>query len=165
MSVVVAKILENEIEISADSICVLGRTKVHSGTKISKIEKYNDMIIGGCGETEEISLFFHYMKTHTIEHMDERHVLDFIIEFKRWKNDLIQNSSLKNSYILAYKGKCFGISNMLVYEITNYDAIGAGMDYALGALYQGATAEEAVKAACDLCCYVSEPIITQRINR
>lgn len=86
--------------------------------------KYNDMIIGCCGNSDEISLLFHYMKTHTIEDMDEKGVLDFIIEFRRWKNDLTGDNSLKNPYIIAYKGKAFAIEGMLVFQIDDFYTIG-----------------------------------------
>ena len=166
MSVVVAKIYKDKIEMSSDSIAVKGWTKINNAqNKVVKLMKYNDMIIGGCGLSEEISLFFHYMKTHTIENVDEKGVLDFILEFRRWKNDLTGCNDLKNEYIIAFKGKCFAIDNMLVLPIEDYYAIGAGMDYALGALYMGSNSKEAVKAACELCAFVSEPIISETIYK
>lgn len=166
MSVVVCKIYKDKIEMASDSIVVKGWTKVNNAqNKIVKMMKYNDMIIGGCGNADEISLFFHYMKTHTIENMDEKSVLDFVIEFKRWKSDLTGDNSFVNPYIVAYKGKAFGIEGMLVFPIDDYYTIGAGQDYASGALYMGATPNEAVKAACELCAMVCEPIICESIPR
>ena len=166
MSVVVCKVSKDKIEMASDSIVVQGWTKLNNAqNKVVKMMKYNDMIIGGCGNAEEISLFFHYMKTHTIEDMDEKSVLDFAIEFRRWKNDLTGNNSLVNPYIIAYKGKAFAIEGMLVFPIDDYYAIGAGQDYASGALYMGATPKEAVKAACELCAMVCEPIICESIPR
>ena len=38
-------------------------------------------------------------------------------------------------------------------------------DYTSGALYMGASPKEAVKAACDLCAMVCEPIICESINK
>lgn len=165
MSVVVCKVNKDKIEMAADSIALLGYTKIPVQNNMPKIMKYNDMIIGGCGYADEISLFFHYMKTHTIEEMTEKGVLDFIIEFKRWRSDLTKEDNLENSYIIAYKGKAFGIHNMLVFPIDNYYAIGAGRNYAHGALYMGATPREAVKASCELCAHVCEPIICESIPR
>ena len=49
---------------------------------------------------------------------------------------------------------------MHVEEIDDFAAIGAGRDYAYAALYLGATPKEAVEVACELSCYVSEPIVT-----
>lgn len=166
MSVVVCKVSKDKIEMASDSIAVKGWTKVNNAhKKISKLMKYNDMIIGGCGDCDETSLFFHYMKTHTIEKVDEKSVLDFVIEFRRWKNDLIGDNNFVNPYIIAYKGKAFAIEGMLVFPIDDYYAIGAGEDYASGALYMGATPKEAVKAACELCAMVCEPIVCESIQR
>ena len=121
MSVVVCKVSKDKIEMASDSIAVKGWTKINNAqNKIVKMMKYNDMIIGGCGNSDEISLLFHYMKTHTIENMDEKGVLDFIIEFRRWKNDLTGNNALNNPYIIAYKGKAFAIEGMLVFPIDDF---------------------------------------------
>lgn len=166
MSVVVCKVSKDKIEMASDSIVVKGWSKLNGAeNKLVKMMKYNDMIIGGCGRADEISLFLHYMKTHTIEVMDEKSVLDFVIEFKEWKKKLVGNGDSRNHYILAYKGKAFAIEDMLVFPIDDYYAIGAGEDYASGALYMGASAREAVKAACELCAMVCEPIICESIPR
>ena len=166
MSVVVAKVYEDRIEMAADSICTRGWSMINGDTTIPvKMVKHHDMILGGCGLAEETQLFFMYMKTHVIEEADEQGVLNFVLEFKRWKKEYVDDDKLENSYIIALQGKCFGISGKYVYEVEEYAAIGAGEDYARGALYMGATPEEAVKAACDLCVYVAEPIIKESIPR
>ena len=166
MSVVVVKVLKDRIEMASDSIAVRGWSKMPKAeNKFVKMQKINDMIIGGVGSAEESSLLFHYMKTHTIEKIDERCVLDFIIEFRRWKNDLTGSNSFNNSYIMAFKGKAFYIENMLIVPIDDYFAIGAGEDYASGALYMGASAKEAVKASCELCAMVCEPVIVESIMK
>lgn len=162
MSVVVVKNYKDKIVVASDSIAVIGWSKVPSAeNKFAKMQKINDMIIGGVGNAEETSLFFHYMKTHTIESVDEKSVLDFILEFRRWKQDLTGNNSFNNNYILAFKGKCFYVNGVLVIPIDDYYAIGAGADYANGAMYMGATPVEAVKASCVLCAMVAEPIIQE----
>lgn len=166
MSVVVCKVYKDRIEMAADSIIVKGWTKINNAeNKLTKLMKHNDMIIGGCGSAEELSLFFHYMKTHTIETVDEKHILDFVIEFKRWKGDLTGNNSFENPYIIAYKGKAFSVHNMLVFPIDDFYAIGAGEDFASGALFMGASPKEAVKAACELCAMVCKPIVVESISK
>lgn len=166
MSVVVCKVYKDKIEMASDSIAVKGWTKINNAqNKIVKMMKHNDMIIGGCGCCEELSLFFHYMKTHTIEKVDEKGVLDFVIEFRRWKNDLTGNNSFENPYIIAYQGKAFGVHGMLIFPIDDFYAIGAGEDFASGALYMGASPKEAVKAACELCAMVCKPIVVESISK
>lgn len=168
MSVVVCKVKKNSIEIAADSIMTAGWCKIPSqkGTPHIKMQRFKDIIIGGCGLAEENSLIFHYLKTHCIEEVTEKGVLDFMLEFGKWKAHLTGGSAtFSNEYILVCKGKAFAIYNMLVIPITDYFAIGAGQDYAYGALYAGASAEQAVKAACDLCAMVSEPIVVEKMEK
>ena len=162
MSVVVVKNYKDKIVMASDSIAVNGWSKIpNAENKFAKMQKINDMIIGGVGSAEETSLFFHYMKTHTIESVDEKSVLDFILEFRRWKQDLTNNNSFDNSYILAFKGSCFYIERMLIIPIDDYFSIGAGRDFSNGAMYMGATPKEAVKASCELCAMVCEPVIEE----
>jgi ATP-dependent protease HslVU (ClpYQ) peptidase subunit len=166
MSVVAVKVYKDRIEVASDSITVKGWSKVpQSENKFVKMQKINEMIVGGVGNPEETSIFYHYMKTHTIENVDEKGILDFILEFRKWKNDLTGVNALNNEYILAFKGKAFLISNMFVMPIDDYYAIGAGEDYANGAMYMGASPREAVKAACELCAMVCEPVIQEYITR
>jgi len=166
MSVVVCKVNKNNIEIAADSIRVKGWSKINmSPSRRIKLAKINDIIIGGCGLAEETSLFFNYMETHLGgDSVTENDILNYIVEFKKWKS-AYTTSSFENSYILAYKGKAFLIEGMLVIPIDDYAAIGAGEDYANGALYMGATAKQAVEAACALCAMVAEPIVVESIPK
>jgi len=54
---------------------------------------------------------------------------------------------------------------MFINEIKDFAAIGAGEDFANAALYLGHSPEEAVKVACELCCFVSEPIVKYKMKR
>ena len=166
MSVVAVRVNKNKIEMACDSILVKGWSKVPDASeKFVKMQKINDTIIGGVGEAEESSLLFHFMKTHILDEVNEITIIDYFIEFRRWKNDLCGDNNMNNCYILASKGKAYFIQKMLVIPIDNYYAIGAGDDYANGALYMGASVIEAVKASCELCAMVCEPIKYEYINR
>lgn len=157
MSVVAAKVYEDKIVMASDSILVYGSSKVPND--FVKMNRCNEMIIGGCGAAEELSLMWSFMKTHKPESSNERDVLNFIIEFSKWKKDLIGDGYIRNEYLIIYKGHLFHIENMLVYEVNSYFAIGAGMDFANAAMYLGHSPKEAVEVACKLSCYVSEPIL------
>ena len=87
------------------------------------------------------------------------------MEFSDWKRGRTGNSNLDNQYLLAFGGKAFHIQNYLVLEVDKFSAIGAGADYALAALYLEKSAPEAVKVACELSCFVSEPIKTFSMER
>lgn len=163
MSVVAAKVYEKEIIMAADSILVKGWSKRNSN--FAKIAEINDMIVGGTGSAQEMSMMWHYMQTHKPASATEKDVLTFIIEFSKWKGDMGGGSNLENAYLLAYKEHLFEIEYMFVHEILDYVAIGAGEDFASAALYLGHSPQEAVKVACDLSCYVCEPIIEYKMNK
>lgn len=163
MSVVAAKVYDKEIIMAADSILVKGWSKRNSN--FAKIAEINDMIVGGTGSAQEISMMWHYMQTHKPASPTEKDVLTFIIEFSKWKSDMGGGSNLENAYLLAYKGHLFEIEDMFVHEIFDYIAIGAGEDFSTAALYLGHSPQEAVKVACDLSCYVCEPIIEYKMTK
>lgn len=161
MSVVCVKVSKGYIHFAADSIVVRGYTKQKDFTKLEKI---NGMIIGGVGYAEETNLLFMFARTHKPIEPTEKGLSDFIFEFYKWKNDLQKNFDSNNNYLIGVGGHCFYIENMFVKEVLTYQAIGAGMDYSLAALYLGKTAKDAVKVACELCCYVAEPIICEKMK-
>jgi len=164
MSVIAGKVYNDKIVIAADSIIVKGWSKRNSG--FAKLMNINDMIIGGTGTAEEISLFFRFAQTHKPESGTEKDILTFITEFTSWKHDNYNdNSFLKNTYLIAYEGHLFEIENMFINEVQDFVAVGAGEDFANAALYLGHSPEEAVKVACELCCFVSEPIIKFKMKR
>lgn len=155
MSVVVATVDRNKITIASDSGCYQGKGIVPTkNLNISKLERVNDMILGGVGLAEENNLFFDYMRTHILDVVDPEHIRMFIKGFQHYKEELGLSPKLENEYILAAKGICYNIQGMLVVEIDSSWAIGAGADYANGALYMHANAVEAVEAAKTLCAYV-----------
>ena len=165
MSVVAVKVYDDKIEMSADSIIVCGgRKELYYGVH-TKINPINDMIIGTSGSCEESGLMWMYAKNHRPISATDRDVLEFFIEFVNWKSDKSSCPTLNNSYLLAFEGKVFHIQNYMVLEVDRYAAIGAGADFALAALYLDKSAPEATKVACDLSCYVSEPITTYVMER
>lgn len=157
MSVVASKVYSDRIVIAADSIIVKGWSKRNTG--FSKIDSINSMIVGSVGEAQESSLMWRYMQTHKPETASVKDVLEFIVEFSKWKRETVGDGSVINSYLMAYGGHLFEIESMFVHEIIDYVAIGAGADFANAALYLGHTPKEAVKVACDLSCFVDEPIL------
>lgn len=158
MSVVCAKVYEDRIEFASDSILVNGWTKNTQGD-FSKMVTINNMIIGSTGTAVESSLMWHFAKTHRPESPTERDVLTFVAEFSKWKRENYGQPEIGNTYLLAYEGKLFLIEKMFVYEVTKFQAVGAGEDFALAVMHMGNSARDAVQVACDLSCFVAEPII------
>lgn len=164
MSVVAARVYKDKIIMAADSIIVRGWSK-RTDHDIVKINEINGMIVGGTGYAQELSLMWQYMATHKPASATEKDVLSFIVEFSQWKRNLIGNGNVDNTYLMAYDGHLFQIEEMLVYEVSEYSAVGAGQDFANAVLYLGNSPRDAVKVACELSCFVAEPIIEYAMQR
>ena len=168
MSVVTARVYEDKIVMAADSIIAYGWTKTspvveNDGKKtrnFSKLIEVNGMLIGGVGSAESIQLMQIFATTHKPKSSNEKDMLDFVVEFNKWKNDMPASSidSADAEFLIAVDGELFCIGGLYIEHVMNYSAIGAGMDYALAALYLGHSPAEAAKTACELNCFVSEPV-------
>ena len=159
MSCVAVKITEDKIEFAADSIAVINSTNISKAVGARKLEKINDMIIGGSGYVSEIESLFVYAESHQPFDKSIRAMREFFYEFSTWKQSKGQKFDTDSDFIIAYKGKVFSLFGSALTEIKQYSAIGAGYQYALAALYLGHTAKEAVKVSCVLDCFVAEPIV------
>lgn len=162
MSVIAAKVTDKEITIAADSIVTKGTLK---RTNFAKLHKINNMIAGGCGNAEELSIFFEYLAEHKPESATKKQVRRFLQRFSEYKSDYTNEPDIENCYLIVFEGHLFETDGMFVQEITNYTAIGEGEAYALAALHLGHSCVEAVKTSCDLCCFTSEPIIHYYIKK
>ena len=164
MSVVAARVYKDKIVMAADSIVVRGWSK-RTDHDIVKINEINGMIVGGTGYAQELSLMWQYMATHKPASATEKDILTFVVEFSKWKRDLIGSGSVDNTYLMAYDGHLFQIEEMLVYEVSEYSAVGAGEDFSNAVLYLGNSPRDAVKVACELSCFVAEHIIEYTMPR
>lgn len=156
MSVVAVKITKNKIIVGADSILVSGWTQEKD--KLAKLNKVNDMIIGDVGDAQEGGLFLLYCKTRKPKDASVDSLMEFISEFQTWMTSKTTETKLHNQYIIVLGGKAFIMEGFFIKEITEYTAIGAGMDFALSALYLGNSVKESIKAACHLSVFCEEPI-------
>lgn len=162
MSVVAIKVTPTGIEIAADSIAVRWITQQ---TKFVKLIQGDAVTIGGAGSAREIELMRLYAGNHKPAAATVEGILDFFGEFEGYCRDRIKNDLYKveNLWLLAFGGKAFHFESWGVYEVMDYEAIGAGMDYALTALHLGKTAVEAVEVACDLSIYCERPVVAYKL--
>jgi ATP-dependent protease HslVU (ClpYQ) peptidase subunit len=156
MSVVAVKVTKNKITIGADSILVSGWTQEKD--KLAKLNKVNGMVIGDVGDAQEGALFLLYCKTRKPREASVDAIVEFMSEFQDWLDNKTGESKLSNQYILIIEKKAFMIEGFFIKEVTDYTAIGAGMDFALSALYLGKSVKDSIKAACHLSVYCEEPI-------
>jgi len=160
MSVVACRIKENGYEIAADSITTRGMIQTKGQTTDHvKLYETNDMVIGGVGSAEENSLLRLFAETHRPSKADEYSILEFLSEFSEWKKKKTDNTTVKNSYLIGYQGSVFYVEQWHVSKVKSYMAIGAGMSFALAALYLGHDVEKAVETAIELSTVCEGPIL------
>ena len=158
MSIVACKITEDGYEIAADSISVRGSTQTKNNTNRSKLVEVNNMVIGSVGLAEESSLLQIFAKTHQPASATEEGMLEFWSEFSTWKKKRTDHGSIENAYFIGLDGVVFYLHEWLIASVVSYEAIGAGMDFALAALHLGHSAEDAVETAIELSVYCEAPI-------
>lgn len=154
MSVIAARVLSDCIEIASDSIIIKDDLKC----TYKKLRQINNMIIGGCGDADELNMMFVYAKKHKPETATDEGVLKFISGFREYKMQLFDKDLSDNEYFLAYKGVLFVIDGTFVEQVSDYLSIGAGSKYAHAALEAGCSATRSVEVACKLCCYTAGPV-------
>lgn len=166
MSVVATRIYDDRIEIASDSQITFGMT-MQQALDVKLFHTDLGVTVGGVGTMQEISLLRIFLKTHIPSAPTEEAVTDLIHRFRMWLNEHAEPSDDwdDNQYHLIFEGHAFSVQRYNVREILTFDAIGAGMDYALTALYLDRSPEEACRLACDLNIYCSLPVTTMTRSR
>jgi ATP-dependent protease HslVU (ClpYQ) peptidase subunit len=162
MSVIATRVYADRIEIASDSQITYGAT-MQTDQTVKLFTTDTGITIGGVGTMQELVLLKLFMKTHFPAAASEDALTEFIHEFRQW---LTQSAELNpelddNEYHIIFEGKAFSAHRYNIREIFEFDAIGAGMDYALTALYLGRAPSEAVRVACELNIFCSLPVVTQ----
>jgi ATP-dependent protease HslVU (ClpYQ) peptidase subunit len=165
MSVVSVRVEKNKIVIGADSILVTGYTQEKD--KLAKLFQNEFMIVGNVGQAQEGALFQIFSKTRKPREVSVDAITEYMFDFYSWKKEKTEGTELNNTYIIVTGGKAFLVEGFFVKEVKDYTALGAGMDFALTALYLGSSVEDSIKAACHLSIYCEEPIniIETEINK
>ena len=157
------------IDVVSDSICVRGYTKMQDTMKFAKLFRGNDAVFGGAGHATELTLLQAYSQTHLIgKNPTINSVLNYLVEFCDYKKKLVDKWVLESEVLIVPlfgNGIFQGNTDMGIWEIEEYSALGAGMDYALAALYLGKSAEDSVKTACALSIYCSLPTNIEQVHR
>jgi hypothetical protein len=161
VSVIAVKVREGGYDIASDSIQVRYSTQSKGDrTSMAKLMEINGMVIGAVGASEEASLLFLFAETRKPERPTQMGILNFLNDFNEWKHKKIGKYFGGNEYFICFEGSVFHINGWQIDFVRSYEAIGAGMDYALAALYFGHSAEESVECAIHLSCYCEGPVIS-----
>lgn len=164
MTAIAAKVYADKIEIAGDSQVSNTWGSKRLDKNFEKLFIVNELIIGGTGTAQEISLMHHYAETHKPLTATEKDVLDFVIEFSKWKSDIEGDSEINNVYLIVYDKKVFEVEGLLITEVKNYSAIGSGMDFANAAMYLGHSAKEAIEVAKAMDCYVGGDVVEYKVK-
>ncbi|MGD1896546.1 MAG: hypothetical protein ACFB16_06280 [Phormidesmis sp.] len=159
MTVIAARKTSDAIIFAADTLVSDGFSKVTSSELIyAKLFEQNEMVIGSTGDCYEGTMMELFSRNHKPMDSTRLGVIDFLVEFKEWVRKKEGGYSPKNGFLIAFDNKLFRVFKGLdVYEVHEFDAIGAGQDFAKAALHLGHTPREAVEVACKLSLYCSEP--------
>ena len=159
MSVVAVRKNGGKVTIGADSIRITSWGGTQEKDKLVKLFRVNvDTIVGTVGDCAIHSLFREFLKNHLPKSNTEYGWTNLVSEFANHLNDLKNPPKLETSaFLVVHKHKVFFIDGYFVREINDYYAIGAGMDYALAALYLGASVKEAIETACHLSIFCEKP--------
>ena len=161
MSVIAVRVKEDGFEMSSDSITVRGNTQSRGNdSTFSKLFDINGIVIGSSGLAEEVSLLKLFSKNRTPAESTEQGILEFISEFQDWKKKKTDSGDISSYFFIGYENNVFYVHGWHIEKIKTYQAIGAGMDFALASMYLGHSTEDAVKTAIELSVYCESPVIT-----
>jgi ATP-dependent protease HslVU (ClpYQ) peptidase subunit len=166
MTVVAARKYADRIEFAADSIVTRGSTQITDRSIDSpKLFQQNGLTIGLTGALAEGSLMQIFTRNHKPASASLEGMIDFLFEFEGWVRNRDTSFTIGNSYLVGFEGKLFRTYPRFdVFEVSEFDAIGAGQDFAITAMHLEKTPTEAVSIACALSVWCSLPVSTIVLN-
>ena len=166
MTVIAARKTPDAITFAADTLITTGYLKATSADIVhSKLFQHNDMAVGSSGDCFEAALMELFTRNHKPVDTNRLSVIDFLVEFREWVRKKEGGYQPSNQFLIAFDAKLFYVCGGLeVYEVQEFEAIGAGADFARAAMHLGHSARESVEVACKLSLLCSEPITDLRFE-
>ena len=153
---------------------VVGDSKIYSHSDMVKVVTNGNFIIGAAGDVRALQVILHTWKPPAAVAKDKENIFQFMISkvvpsLKQQLNDygLLDTKSSDKEFelyvLIAFNGNIFEIDSDFAVSRSDsgYYGIGTGGDYALGALYAGATPEQAASIAALNDSKTAEPFITE----
>lgn len=158
MSVVAVRVYDDGIHVASDSIITRGWTKQKD--RFVKMFQTKDMVVGSVGSAEEIGLFRIFLQTHNPKSASEDDLLTLFAEFHEWvyKRFDDRKYAFSNAWIVVVGTAAYYAHGYFVNRVLDYEAIGAGEDFALAAMAMGLSPTQAIQAACEHSVYCSLPV-------
>jgi ATP-dependent protease HslVU (ClpYQ) peptidase subunit len=153
---------------------IVGDSKIYSHSDMVKVVTNGNFIIGAAGDVRALQVILHTWKPPVAVAKDKENIFQFMISkvvpsLKQQLNDygLLDTKSSDKEFelyvLIAFNGNIFEIDSDFAVSRSDsgYYGIGTGGDYALGALYAGATPEQAASIAALNDSKTAEPFITE----
>jgi ATP-dependent protease HslVU (ClpYQ) peptidase subunit len=153
---------------------VVGDSKIYSHPDMVKVVTNGNFIIGAAGDVRALQVILHTWKPPVAVAKDKDSLFQFMISkvvpsLKQLLTDhnLLDTKSSDKEFelyvLIAFNGNIFEIDSDFAVSRSDsgYYGIGTGGDYALGALYAGATPEQAASIAALNDSKTAEPFITE----
>ena len=153
---------------------IVGDSKIYSHPDMVKVVNNGNFIIGAAGDVRALQVILHTWKPPTLLIKDKDNLFQFMItkvvpSLKKQLTDygLLETKSTDKDFelyvLIAVNGSIFEIDSdfAISRNESGYYGIGTGGDYALGALYAGATPEQAASIAALNDSKTAEPFITE----
>lgn len=153
---------------------VVGDSKIYSHPDMVKVVTNGNFIIGAAGDVRALQVILHTWKPPVAVAKDKDNLFQFMISkvvpsLKQLLTDynLLDIKSTDKDFelyvLIAYNGNIFEIDSEFAVSRSEsgYYGIGTGGDYALGALYAGATPEQAAAIAALNDSKTAEPFIVE----
>jgi ATP-dependent protease HslVU (ClpYQ) peptidase subunit len=153
---------------------IVGDSKIYSHSDMVKVVTNGNFIIGAAGDVRALQVILHTWKPPVAVAKDKENIFQFMISkvvpsLKQQLNNygLLDTKSPDKDFelyvLIAFNGNIFEIDSDFAVSRSDsgYYGIGTGGDYALGALYAGATPEQAASIAALNDSKTAEPFITE----
>ena len=176
MTTIIGVEFNNRAVVLADSR-VVGESKIYNHPDMVKIVETGNFIIAAAGDVRALQVVLHTWKPPVLLAKDKNNLFAFMIakvvpSLKQLlsESNIIDNKSSDDKdsefelqLIIAVCGQLFEIDSDFAVSRneSGYYGIGSGGDYALGALYCGATPENAMAIAAQLDSKTAEPFIME----
>lgn len=177
MTTIVGVQYPNKCVIAADNQITDDQGRRLNHPDMKKISEKGNFLIAGSGEVSPCDIvqhfwsppkptikdrddLYHFMITKAMPSM-RKCLTDNSYDFNEGKGEGKDNGEQRFHFLIAVGGELFDVGDDLSVCRTddNWYAVGSGAPYALGALYMGASPEDAVKAAIKYSIYSSGPIL------
>ena len=141
MSVVVTVKTPQSIYIGSDSAVTYAEESIII-RPWTKIDRVNGLIFGCCGNPDHGSLFRSFLQMEDCfpKESTKDEMFELAANFQAYLNEFGTGSQAKagdiqSQFHVVFQDKAWSLENFYVHEITSYDSIGCGADYARTALY------------------------------